>query len=452
MNDLNVIDQFMQTFISYIDSGFGLLNGDVAALSSILIAIDITIAGLFWALDGEGNVLARLIKKILYVGAFAFIINNFSNLANIVYNSFSGLGLQATGSTLTAQDLLRPGKLAGTGFQAAYPLLQEAGKYMSFTGIFAHAVTIFVLCVAWLIVILAFFILAVQLFITILEFKLTTLAGFVLVPFALWGRTAFLAERVLGNVVSSGIKVMVLAVIIGIGSTFFAQFASALPGQEPSLKDAMALALASLALFGLGIFGPGIATGLVAGAPQLGAGAAIGTGAALVGGAMLGGAGARAIGGGSLSAVRAGASLTGGAAMAYNLGQATSGKSGLGGVGAGMAGVARAGAAAAGRGARSFAGGAASNLGARYQAGAQTAWSATGGKRTGGSGAGSSTSSTAGSASAPSASGPNTPPAWAQQMQRSQRRRSHAQMTAQAIKEGDKPGHGLTPTIREEKG
>src|SRR5579863_6956311 len=171
MNDLNVIDQFMQTFISYIDSGFGLLNSDVAALSSILIAIDITIAGLFWALDGEGNVLARLIKKILYVGAFAFIINNFSNLANIVYNSFSGLGLQATGSTLTAQDLLRPGKLAGTGFQAAYPLLQEAGKYMSFTGMFAHAITIFVLCVAWVIVILAFFILAVQLFITILEFK-----------------------------------------------------------------------------------------------------------------------------------------------------------------------------------------------------------------------------------------------------------------------------------------
>jgi type IV secretory pathway TrbL component len=27
MNNLNVIDQFMQTFSTYIDSGFGLLNG-----------------------------------------------------------------------------------------------------------------------------------------------------------------------------------------------------------------------------------------------------------------------------------------------------------------------------------------------------------------------------------------------------------------------------------------
>ena len=35
----------------------------------------------------------------------------------------------------------------------------------------------------------------------------------------------------------------------------------------------MTLVLASLSLFGLGIFGPGIATGLVSGAPQLGAGA-----------------------------------------------------------------------------------------------------------------------------------------------------------------------------------
>src|SRR3546814_18357226 len=54
-------------------------------------------------------------------------------------------------------------------------------------------------------------------------------------------------------------------------------FATALQGQQPDIGQAMSLVLASLALFGLGIFGPGIASGLVAGAPQLGAGAAIGT-------------------------------------------------------------------------------------------------------------------------------------------------------------------------------
>ena len=50
MNDLNVIDRFTQVFSQYIDSGFGLLVGDVAFLTGILVALDIVLAGLFWAL------------------------------------------------------------------------------------------------------------------------------------------------------------------------------------------------------------------------------------------------------------------------------------------------------------------------------------------------------------------------------------------------------------------
>ena len=45
MNDLNIIDQFMLTFVAYIDSGFGLLTPDVSFLTTILIGIDITMGG-----------------------------------------------------------------------------------------------------------------------------------------------------------------------------------------------------------------------------------------------------------------------------------------------------------------------------------------------------------------------------------------------------------------------
>ncbi|MEQ9225744.1 MAG: P-type conjugative transfer protein TrbL [Parvibaculum sp.] len=321
MDDLGVIDRFMEAFTQAIDSGFGLLQGDVAFLTAILIGIDITLAGLFWAME-EGNVLGRLLRKVLYVGVFALILNNFAGLADIIFRSFAGLGLHAAENELTADDLLRPGYLAGIGFEAAWPLLQQAGSLMGFTSFFNHAVTIIVLVLAWTVVIAAFFILAVQLFITIIEFKLTTLAGFVLVPFALWTKTAFLTERVLGNVVASGVKVMLLAVIIGIGSGFFTDFVTALQGREPNLNDAMALVLASLALFGLGIFGPGIAAGLVSGAPQLGAGAAVGaTGGAAAGAVLAGGAtfGAARMGSAGLSALRAGTGM----------GTATAGASGM---------------------------------------------------------------------------------------------------------------------------
>jgi type IV secretion system protein TrbL len=86
---------------------------------------------------------------------------------------------------------------------------------------------------AWALILLAFFILAIQLFITLIEFKLTTLAGFVLIPFGLFGKSAFMAERVLGNVISSGIKVLVLAVIIGIGSTLFSEFTQGSTARRP---------------------------------------------------------------------------------------------------------------------------------------------------------------------------------------------------------------------------
>jgi len=448
MNNLNVIDQFMQTFITYIDSGFGLLSGDVAGLSSILIGIDITLAALFWAMDGEANVLARLIKKVLYVGAFAYIINNFHTLATLIFNSFSQLGLTAAGSGMTAADLLRPGKLAGTGFTAAYPLLQQAGKLLGFTTVFTHLVTILVLVGAWFIVVLSFFTLAVQLFITILEFKLTTLAGFILVPFALWGKTAFLAERVLGNVISSGIKVMVLAVIVGIGNTFFAQFTSAIPaGQDVSLQQAMTLVLAALSLFGLGIFGPGIATGLVSGAPQLGAGAAVGATGALVGttalaGAAVHGAGRAAAGAGK-GAIQAGASLGGGAAMAYQMARATSGEKGAAGVAAGLGGVAAAGAGAARQAAENWGRGVWEHATGRAKDGGDAAFRATGGRRTG----------RAANENGPAAPGetprgaPGAPPAWARRMQSDGRRRAHTNATTQAIKDGDRPGAAANPDL-----
>src|SRR3546814_9554375 len=103
---------------------------------------------------------------------------------------------------------------------------------MGFVSFFENFIQIIVLLFAWAIVLLAFFVLAIQLFITLIEFKLTTLCGFVLIPFGLFGKTAFMAERVLGNVISSGIKVLVLAVIVGIGSTLFAEFATAIGTED----------------------------------------------------------------------------------------------------------------------------------------------------------------------------------------------------------------------------
>ncbi len=433
MNDLNVIDRFLQTFIRYIDSGFGLLGADVAFLTTTLIGIDITLAGLFWAMGGEQDVIGRFLRKILYVGAFAFILNRFSTLADIIFNSFAAAGLTAGGGTLSADDLLKPGRLAGTGFSAAWPLLEQVSKLMGFTSFFDNFLTIIVLLFAWTIVIIAFFILAVQMFVCIVEFKLTTLAGFVLVPFALWNRTSFLAERVLGNVVSSGIKVMVLAVIVGIGSNFFSEFTAALQGQEPDIGQAMSLVLASLTLFGLGIFGPGIASGLVAGAPQLGAGAAVGTTVGAAGIVALGGGAAmgtaRAAGGAALGAIQAGTTMGSAASTSYQLSQTAAGSSS---VGAGISGMALAASNAARQKASTALG-----LGQAAERGRDAAWSAL----NGGAGSG------AQAADAPA----DGTPSWAQSLRRQQDSRHHRHVALQTLNEGDRGGASATPDIKEKE-
>lgn len=312
MVDLSVIDKFTDTFSRYIDSGFGLLGGEVAFLSSTLIAIDIALASLAWSLDGNDNVVSALIRKVMYVGTFAFLISNFKSLANIIFSSFTSIGLKATGAGLSAADLMRPGFVASAGFTAAYPLLEEAGQF-SGVEVFTNIPTILILLFCWILTVLAFFFLSVQLFVTLIEFKLTSLAGFVLVPFALWGKTAFLAERTLGNVVASGVKVMVLAIIVGIGSTIFGELSTALT-RPIDIASAMSLLLAALSLLGLGIFGPGIAAGLVSGAPQLGAGAAattvVGAGSVAYGVGALAVAGLGASGA-SGRAIRSAASLIG---------------------------------------------------------------------------------------------------------------------------------------------
>src|SRR5258708_1987716 len=307
MNNTGVIDHFLDVFTRYIDSGFGLLSGDVQFLSATLIGIDITLAGLFWAMAADEDVIARLIKKTLYIGFFAFIIGNFNSLCRVVFESFSELGLKAAGSALSSADFLRPGKLAQVGIDAGKPLLEAASGLMGYVSFFQNFVQIFVLLVAWVVVVVAFFILAVQLFITLIEFKLTTLAGFVLIPFALFNKTSFLAEKVLGNVVASGVKILVLAVIVGIGTSLFSEFTQGFGGHQPTIEDALAIMLAALSLFGLGIFAPSIAAGLVSGAPQLGAGAAVGTALAAGGLGVAGAMGARSAAGIAGSTMGAGA-------------------------------------------------------------------------------------------------------------------------------------------------
>lgn len=427
MGGVGVIDRFLEVFASYIDSGFGLLGGDVAFLATTLIVIDVTLAALFWAWGTDDDIIARLVKKTLFVGVFAYIISNWSTLARIVFESFAGLGLVATGNSISAGELLQPGRIAEVGLEAGRPILASIADLMGFVSFFENFIQIAILMFAWIVVILSFFILAIQLFVTLIEFKLATLAGFVLVPFGLFNKTAFMAERVLGLVISSGIKVLVLAVIVGIGSTIFGEFTAGFTG-EPTIEDAMAVVLAALSLLALGTFGPGIANGIVSGGPQLGAGAAVGAGLAAGGTLVAGAAGAKMGLAAAGAAARSGAAVAGGASTAYSLG-AASGASTAGKVAGGMTAVGQAGANAAISPLKRA-------MTDSYRSGSRAAFAATGG-------------SFSNSPSATPAPANDGPPAWARRLKRQQSLHHGVATAAHVIRSGDHGGVGTSVNLSE---
>jgi type IV secretion system protein TrbL len=180
-------------------------------------------------------------------------------------------------------------------------------RLSGFPEVFWNLSEIMLMALSWVVTLIAFFVLAIMLFLAVIEFKLTTLKGFILVPFALWRGTSFIAEPVLGQVITSGVRVLVFAVVTGIGTQIFSQILPSNPTAELSLQDALTVLLALMTVGGLALYAPKIAAGIVSGAPQVGLGAAVAP-AAVVGGTVLLGAA------GLAGAARAGAGAVASAA------------------------------------------------------------------------------------------------------------------------------------------
>ena len=207
----------------------------------------------------------------------------------------------------------------------------------------------------------------------------------------------------------------------------------------------MAIVLAALSLVGLGIFGPGIASGLVSGGPQLGAGAAVGTGLAVGGAALAAGGGAvlAAKGGtallsGGAAAARGGAAAAGAASSAYTLG--SMGQSGASGVG----GVARAAGSASVSPLRRAASRASESMKSSFSDGARAGVGATGGSFSSGAG----TDESEPASVAPAAT-PDQPPAWAQRMKRGSHVSHGVCAAAHAVRSGDSHASGASVNLSE---
>jgi type IV secretion system protein TrbL len=259
--DPSTINSFLDQFILVIDSGFGLIEGDVAYVLNALIVISVTLAGAQWALAAEAP-MAPFFRKVLFVGFFAFLINNWNDLATAINQSGAMLGLRAGGSGLTLPDLHNPGRIAGISTEL-FGRTAELGRGMNILTDFVPLVTILI---AAFVIMFGFFILALQIFSALIAFKLGSLAAFVALPWGVFSGTAWVAERPLGWVVGSAMRLFVLALIASVSISFVDRLPAVF---VLDAGGALNILLFGLTLLMLAWFGPQLASEVVSGQPHL---------------------------------------------------------------------------------------------------------------------------------------------------------------------------------------
>ena len=278
--DSGVSNDLMTVFSNTVSAGFANISGAVNGLFGIMIVLTVALTGIYWALSDNRASLAAGFSKILLIGFFAYLINDWQGLSETLYAGFIELGLLAGGSSLSASDFLNPGKITETGWEIVRAIGESPQNASSALDVLGNMVDALIFAFAMLGIMLAFAILAIQIVVALLEFKIVTLAGFVLLPFGIWSKSAFLAERPLGYVISAGLKILTLAIIVSGAQAVFDQL---MPSPDADIYEALTVLTASLMLAMLAIFIPNLAASLITGGPNLGAGAAITSGLVMAG-------------------------------------------------------------------------------------------------------------------------------------------------------------------------
>jgi len=125
--DPAALDQFISAFTGQVGSGFGAIAGPVQGVLATLVVISITISAILWAIDETQNIMAALVRKILLIGFFAWLVTNWHSLTLTVINGFAKLGLQASGGGSIGDFTRAPTKAVEAGLSVVIDLIKYIG-------------------------------------------------------------------------------------------------------------------------------------------------------------------------------------------------------------------------------------------------------------------------------------------------------------------------------------
>jgi type IV secretion system protein TrbL len=276
---------WLSTAATYANRLFGLLALIEFAWTGAILVLERT--------DLQGWT-AALIRKMMFIGAFFALLNFGADWIPRIIESFQIVGQSASGLPSLA-----PTDILVRGLNIAGNLLSGAAN-SGWMGSFGTALA---LVFAALLAFLAFLGLTIQLVVTLVESYLVVGAGFIFLGFGGSRWTAPYVERYISFAVSTGVKVMVLYLLLGAGLSLTNTWegaATAVPGSASPAVDALDIAASSVILLMICWNAPKLAASILGGAPSFTGGDAVSTAGGLAQGALL--VGAAAAGGVALGA------------------------------------------------------------------------------------------------------------------------------------------------------
>ena len=272
----------------------------------ILAGIEIGIAAVWLALQAASldSWFAELVRRIMFIGLFAFIMDQGPTFAKAVVDSLYQIG--ADGGSASPANV----------FNAGLAVASKMSEKISF-GLFEDNALAISAAFAMIVVVIAFSLVAAIFVSVMVEMYVGLLAGMIMLGLGGSSYTKDFAVRYLIYAFSVGMKLMALVMISRIGSDVLIGLAN-----EPSVGDefqtALAIAGIAVVVFVIAMYVPNIMQGVVQGASVSGGMEAIrhgGQAASFAAGVGFLAAGGAAAGVAAASAARAAGSSTAGAAL-----------------------------------------------------------------------------------------------------------------------------------------
>ena len=262
----SMITDFYNIIEKAINSGTHNLFGNVTYVFNFLLVLTIVWTGIMWAIS-ESPISPSIIRRLAFISIFMLFINNWVDYIDAIRETFQAFGLSVdhANASLVTQLFKDPGKIMTYGAKAAQPIMEHIntiGFSQTHTQIML-AFTYFVMLGFW--AALSFLVL-----LNLVIFKIGGVIAYVLVPFAMFDKTAFLAEKPISWVFSAGTRIMAYAMTLGISISYLQNNVTALDPDTMQIGQAIELLIISALLGVFVIFCGRIAANIGGGVAALG--------------------------------------------------------------------------------------------------------------------------------------------------------------------------------------